>query len=113
MENDKQIQLLEGILKWARVGALPAVTEHVAPHLDTDAKKRVYHAIAEGTRNPRSIEEVASVSRETAQKLVAEWSEAGLVVAGSNPPKAVFTLAELNIPAPTLKEPRPRKPGKR
>ena len=109
MENDRQTQLLEEILKWTRIAALPAVTDHVAPYLDTDAKKRVYHAIADGTRSPRTVEEVAGVSRETAQKLVDEWTDAGLVVAGSSPPKAVFRLSELNIPTPTLKEPRPRK----
>lgn len=101
--------LLEQILKWTREGALPSVLERVSPHLDTDAKKRVYHAIADGTRSPRTIEEVANVSRATAEKLVEEWRSAGLVVPGSDPPKAVFTFAELGIPVPELKAGRSRK----
>jgi hypothetical protein len=106
-------ELLEQILKWTRAGALASVLDRIAPHIDTDAKKRVYHAIAEGTRTPRAIENVAGVSRATAEKLVDEWRHAGLVVPGSDPPKATFTLAELGIAAPELKSgPSKKRPAK-
>lgn len=110
MDPDEK-ELLEQILKWTREGALPSVLDRVGPYIDTDAKKRVYRAIAEGTRSPRAIENVASVSRATAEKLVEEWRGAGLVVAGSDPPKATFTLAELGIAAPELKVGRAKQPA--
>lgn len=110
--DPEEKELLQQILKWTREGALPSVLERVGPYIDTDAKRRVFHAIAEGARSPRMIEEVASVSRATAEKLVEEWREAGLVVPGSDPPRAVFTLAELGIAAPELKAGRARKSTK-
>lgn len=111
MEPDERA-LLEQILKWTREGALLSVLERLGPHLDSDAKKRVYHSIAEGTRSPRAIEEVASVSRATAEKLVEEWRAVGMVVPNSDPPKATFTLVELGIAAPALKASRSRKAAK-
>jgi len=101
--DPEEKELLQQILKWTREGALPSVRERVLPFIDTDAKKRIYHAIADGTRSTRMIEEVASVSRATAVKLVEEWRAAGVVVADSEPPRAVFTMAELGIAAPELK----------
>lgn len=102
MDADEK-ELLEQILKWTREGALASVLDRTRPYLDSPSKLRVYHAIAEGTRSPRAIENVASVSRATAEKLVEEWRAAGLVVADSDPPKATFTLVELGISAPELK----------
>jgi hypothetical protein len=101
-------ELLEQILKWTREGVLASVLDRIRPYLDSEAKLRVYHAIAEGTLTPRGVEEVASVSRATAEKLVEEWRAAGFVVPDSDPPKATFTLAELGIPAPQLKPRRAR-----
>lgn len=106
--NERQLQLLTQILKWTREAALPLVLKRIGPLLDTDAKKRVYRAIEDGKATPRKLEQVAGVSRDTAHKLIDEWAEAGMVEPGSNPPKAVFTLAELGIPLPG---PKPA-PGK-
>lgn len=103
-ENEsEQILLLRQIVKWSREAALPAVRARVVSLLDTDAKRRVYQAIAEGNVTVRGLENVAGVSRVTAQNLVTEWEAAGIVEAGSNPPKAIFTLAELGIVAPAPK----------
>lgn len=112
MDADEK-QLLEQILKWTREGALPAVLERIGPLLDTEAKKRTYHAIVDGGRTPRTIEEVASVSRDTAQKLIDEWRGAGMIVPGSDPPKAAFSLVELGIQTPALKVPKPKKTAKK
>jgi hypothetical protein len=101
-------ELLEQILKWTRAGALTSVLARVGPMIEGDTRLRVYHAIAEGSRSPRAIEDVASVSRATAEKLVEEWRAAGLVVPDSDPPKATFTLLELGIPVPQLKSGRAR-----
>lgn len=107
MDADEK-ELLEQILKWTREGALTSVLDRVRPLIEGETRLRVYHAIAEGSRSPRAIEDVASVSRATAEKLVEEWRSAGLVVADSDPPKATFTLLELGIPAPQLKPARAR-----
>lgn len=111
-DESEQLKLLRQIAKWTREGALPAVRARVVSLLDTDTKKRVYRAIAEGKVTVRGLENVAATSRITAQNLVTEWEAAGLVEAGSNPPKAVFTLAELGIALPALKPPQPKKPAK-
>lgn len=102
-EESEQLKLLREIAKWTREGALPAVRARVVGLLDTDTKKRVYQAIADGKLTPRALETVAATSRVTAQNLVTEWEAAGIVVAGSNPPKAVFTLTELGIAPPAAK----------
>ena len=107
-DESEQLKLLREIAKWTREGALPAVRARVVGLLDTETKKRVYQAIAEGKVTVRGLENVAATSRSTAQNLVTEWEAAGIVVAGSNPPKAVFTLAELGIAPPTPK-PAPAK----
>ena len=106
--DSEEIQLLRQIAKWSREAALPAVRARVVSLLDTDAKKRVYDAIAEGKVTVRGLENVAGVSRVTAQNLVTDWEAAGIVVAGSNPPQAIFTLAELGIALPASK-PTPAK----
>jgi hypothetical protein len=110
--NEQQLELLKQIVKWTREAALPAVEKRVFPLLDTDTKKRVYQAIAEGTVTVRKLEDVAKVGRDTAQKFVTEWEEAGMVEPGSNPPKAIFTLAELGISPPGSKGPATKKSAK-
>lgn len=90
-------------------GGTPVVKERVGPLLDTDPKKRVYHAIADGKVTVRKLEDLAGVSRDTAQKLVTDWEGAGMVESGSDPPKAVFTLAELGIALPKPKPARTKK----
>jgi hypothetical protein len=107
-KESEQVLLLRQIAKWSREAALPAARARVASLLDTDAKKRVYQAIAEGNLTVRALENVAGVGRVTAQNLVTEWEAAGIVVAGSNPPRATFTLAELGI-APPAPKPTPVK----
>lgn len=106
-KKEEELQLLRQIVKWTREAALPSVQARVIGLLDTDAKKRVYQAIADGEMTVRGLENVAGVSRITAQALVSEWEAAGIVEARSNPPKAVFTLAELGI-SPSA--PKPTKP---
>ena len=90
--------------KWTREAALPTARARVEGLLDSDAKKRVYQAISHGQVSVRGLENVANVSRNTAQGLVTQWEAAGIVEPGSNPPKAVFTLTELGIAPPAPKE---------
>ncbi len=104
--NEKALELLAQIGKWSREAALPNVRKRVDALLDNDIKLRVYDAIKDGTMNARRLEDAhLGVSRDSAQKLLAEWEAAGLVEAGSSPPKASFTLAELGIkpPAPNTR----------
>jgi hypothetical protein len=98
--------------KWTREGALPAARARVEGLLDSDAKKRVYQAIAQGQVSVRGLESIANVSRNTAQVLVTQWEAAGIVEPGSNPPKAVFTLAELGIAPPPPKEATAKGPSR-
>lgn len=102
-----ELELLRQLVKWTREAARPTVRARVEGLLDTDAKKRVYQAIADGKVSVRGLENAANVSRVTAQALVTEWEAAGIVEAGSNPPKAVFTLAELGISSPPAKSATP------
>lgn len=103
-----EVQLLRQLVKWTREAALPTVRARVEGLLDTDTKRRVYQAIADGKVSVRGLENAANVSRVTAQTLVTEWEAAGIVELGSNPPKAAFTLAELGIspPAPKVATPK-------
>jgi hypothetical protein len=103
--NEKMLDLLGQIVKWSREAALPNLQKRVGTMLDTEIKVRVYHAIRDGMTTIRKLEDAGlGVSRDSAQKLVEEWEAAGLVDAGSIPPRATFTLAELGIATPNPKE---------
>lgn len=110
VDRTEEIELLRQLVKWTREAALPVVRQKVEASLDSESKKRVYQAIADGTVSVRGLENVAGVSRATAQSLVTDWEAAGLVEPGVTPPKALFTLAELGIALP---ESKAKAPGSR
>jgi hypothetical protein len=109
--HERTIELLEEIAKWSREAALPAAKARVVGLLDTETKLRVYDAISGGTLTVRKLEDAGlGVSRKTAQEMVDEWDAAGLLIPGANPPKALFSLAELGIVLPATPATRGRKP---
>jgi hypothetical protein len=111
--TDKSLDLLAQLVKWTREAALPNVRKRVDASLDTEIKLRVYHALSDGTMTPRKLEDAhLGVSRDSAQRLVEEWEALGLVDAGSNPPKASFTLAEFGIVPPRAARPESKKSAK-
>lgn len=105
MLDDEQLELLREIARWTREAALPVAKARVERLLDSDGKKRVYEAMADGTLNVRALEKGTGVNHNDINQWLKDWKAEGIVEVNSKAPKAVFTLSELGIePAP------PRKP---
>ena len=105
--NEKVLELLGQIAKWSREAGLPHARQRADAALDSETKLRVYDALKDGTMTARKLENAGlGVRRETAQKLIDEWEEAGLIEPSSDPPKAAFTLRELGISPPPPHTPR-------
>lgn len=99
--GSEELRLLAEIARWTREAALPIVRERVERLLDTDAKKRVYEAIAEGTASVAAVEKSTGANHTDVRKWLDEWEVEGIAVPDAKPPKAMFTLRELAIaPAP-------------
>jgi hypothetical protein len=99
--GSEELRLLAEIARWTREAALPIVRERVERLLDSDPKKRVYEALAEGTASVASVEKSTGVNHNEINKWVAEWQAERIVELDIKPPKAMFTLRELGIaPAP-------------
>jgi hypothetical protein len=97
LPEDEQIRLLREILRWTRETALPATRARVEQLVDSDEKKRVYEAIADGTQSMRALEKSTGVRRGEISDWVKVWEAGALVEHGSSPPKALFSLRELGI----------------
>jgi hypothetical protein len=108
LNGPEELQLLREIARWTREAALPVVRERVERLVDTDAKKRVYDAMAEGVANMTAIEKSTGVNHNEARKWIDEWEAEGIAVTDAKPPRAMFTLRELGIPAPPAHIPRRR-----
>ncbi len=106
MPEEEQIRLLREILRWTRETALPATRERVEQLLDTDPKKRVYEAIAEGTQSMRALEKATGARRADISDWVKVWEARAIVEPGASPPKALFTLQELGIESAPAHTPR-------
>jgi hypothetical protein len=108
LNGSEELQLLREIARWTREAALPVVRERVERLLDADAKKRVYDAMAEGATGLTAIEKSTGVNHTEARKWIDEWEAEDIAVPDAKPPKAMFTLRELGIPAPQPHTPRRR-----
>jgi predicted Rossmann fold nucleotide-binding protein DprA/Smf involved in DNA uptake len=101
MADDEQLRLLREIARWTREAALPSARERVERLLDSDPKKRVYDAMAEGTRSVAVLEKETGANHNDIRKWLKVWEAEGIAEVAASPPKATFTLAELGIePAP-------------
>jgi hypothetical protein len=109
--ESEELRLLREIARWTREAALPVVRERVERLLDSDPKKRVYEAIAEGTAGLTAVEKSTGVNHTEARKWIDEWEAEGIAVPEAKPPKATFTLRELSIPSAPPRT--PRKPASR
>jgi hypothetical protein len=106
--KSEELRLLAEIARWTREAALPSLRERVDRLLDSDAKKRVYEAIAEGSAPVRAVEKSTGVNHNDIKEWLDMWEAEGIVAPDAKPPKALFTLRELGItPAP----PRTRRGG--
>lgn len=108
MNESEELQLLGEIARWTREAALPIVRERVAGLLDSDGKKRVYEAIAEGTATVSAVEKSTGVNHNDIKKWVEEWQTERIVELDTKPPKAIFTLRELGISPAPARTPRKR-----
>jgi hypothetical protein len=108
-----ELDYLAEIARWTREAALPIVRERVERLLDSEAKKRVYASMEDGTATKVAIAKVTgvNVSRDM-NPWIKFWEAEGIVDRGSNPPKATFTLSELGIPPAPPKIERPKKASK-
>jgi transposase-like protein len=106
--QSEELRLLAEIARWTREAALPIVRERVERLLDSDPKKRVYEAIAEGTATVTAIEKSSGVNHTEARRWIDEWEAEGIAVPEAKPPKAMFTLRELGIAAAPARTARKR-----
>ncbi len=108
LDGSEELRLLAEIARWTREAALPVVRERVERLVDSDSKKRVYDAIAEGTANMTAIEKSTGVNHTEARKWIDEWEAEGIAVPDARPPRAMFRLRELGIAPPSAHTPRRR-----
>ena len=108
-EPSEEIRLLREIAKWTREAALPTVRARIERLLDTDAKKRAYEAMGEGTLALVAIEKATGANHNDQRKWLAMWEAEGIAEPGASPPKALFTLVELGIESPPPKAARTKK----
>jgi hypothetical protein len=108
LNGPEELQLLREIARWTREAALPVVRERVERLVNTEAQKRVYDAMADGATSLTAIEKSTGVNHTEARKWMDEWEAEGIAVPDAKPPKAMFTLRELGIPAPPAHTPRRR-----
>jgi transposase-like protein len=85
------------------------VRERVERLLDSDGKKRVYDAMADGTATVSAIEKGTGVNHNDINKWVVEWQAERIVELDTKPPKAMFTLRELGISPAPPRTPRSRR----
>lgn len=103
MATDEELDLLRQIVKWTRESALGAAQARVGATLDTEPKRRLYAAMAEGTANVSALEKSTGVNHNDIRRWASEWVAAGLVDSGTGPPKATFSFGELGLQAPEPK----------
>jgi transposase-like protein len=108
LNGSEELLLLAEIVRWTREGALPVVRERVERLLDSDPKKRVYEAIADGGSSVAAVEKAVGVNHNDIRTWVAEWVAEGIAVPEARPPKAMFTLRELGIAPAPARTPRRR-----
>ena len=107
--RSEELRLLGEIARWTREAALPTVRARVERVLDTDPKKRVYEAVAEGTASVAAVEKSTGVNHNEIRAWLRAWEAEGIVEPEASPPKALFTLRELGIPPAPERIPRPRR----
>jgi hypothetical protein len=107
-ERSEELRLLAEIARWTREAALPTVRERVARLLDSDAKKRVYEAIADGSSSITAVEKSSGVNHNEIKRWLETWEAERIVLPDAKPPKAQFTLRELGIAPAPARTPRGR-----
>jgi transposase-like protein len=101
LNSPEEIRLLAEIARWTREAALPTVRERVDRLLDSEPKKRVYEALAEGNKSVVTLEKDTGANHSDIRKWLKLWEAEGIIAPEAKPPKALFTLRELGIdPAP-------------
>jgi len=110
MNGSDELRFLAEIARWTRESALPIVRERVERLLDTDTKKRVYEALADGTASVSAVEKSTGVNHNDINKWVADWQAERIIERDAKPPKAMFTLRELGIPSAPPRTTRTRGP---
>jgi hypothetical protein len=101
LNGAEEIRLLTEIARWTREAALPIGRQRVERLLDTDPKKRVYDALADGDKSVVAVEKDTGANHTDIRQWLKLWEAEGIVVPDAKPPKAFFTLRELGIdPAP-------------
>jgi hypothetical protein len=104
-DRKTELELPRDIARWTREAALPIVRPRVAALLETDSKKRTYAAM-DGATGVIAIEKATGANHNDIAKWLKVWVAEGIVDAGSNPPRATFTLSELGIEPPPPKAAR-------
>src|ERR1700737_843111 len=107
--ESEEVRLLREIARWTREAALPTVRSRVDALLDSDSKKRVYAAIADGMASILAVEKATGVNHNEIRKWLTSWEAEGIIEPDASPPKAEFTLRELGIPAAPPRTPRAKK----
>lgn len=111
VENE-ELRLLREIARWTREAAIPIVRQRVERQLDSEPKKRVYEALAEGDKSVNTVEKETGVNHSDIRKWLEVWDAEAIIVPGAKLPKALFTLQELGIAPAPARTPRKRDTAK-
>jgi len=105
-KEDRMIELLEELVKWARVTSFPRVKELLIRLLVSPEEKVAYQS-SDGEKTSREVAEIANVSHPTISKWWKAWIKAGVAesvsVQRGERAKRIFSLDDFGIEVPISK----------
>ena len=109
------IELLEELVKWARVTSFPKVKELLIKILVSPAEKVAYQS-SDGEKTSREVAGIANVSQPTISKWWKTWIRAGVAesvsVRRGERAKRIFSLDDFGIEVPIIENPKIEEDGK-
>jgi hypothetical protein len=109
--QDRMIEILEEMLRWAKVTSIPQVKKLLLDILPSDEEKIAYH-YSDG-RDSKAVAKLAGVSYVTVTKWWKIWARAGIAemmsVKGGERARRIFSLEDFGIGVPSPKKTKPKK----
>ena len=95
--NDQHLDVLNQILKWIRVQAMPSVKKLLEDNLQKSEHRRLYQTL-NGSKTQKQLSDSFGISQSRISQLLSAWHRIG-IVAQSSPGKYTksFDLEELGI----------------
>jgi len=114
-KEDRMIELLEELVKWARVTSFPKVKELLIGILVSPEEKVAYQS-SDGEKTSRDVAEIANVSHPTISIWWKAWIKAGIAesvsVQRGERAKRIFSLDDFGIEVPIIENPKIEEDGK-